>query len=48
MSDLQHGFFRHGDNAYLANFSEAEREVLVNLVEQIIELLAERVDHHSA
>jgi hypothetical protein len=47
MSDLQHGFFRHGDNAYLANFTEAEREVLVNLTEQIIELLAERVDHHN-
>jgi hypothetical protein len=47
MSDVQHGFFRHGDNAYLANFTEAEREVLVNLTEQIIELLAERVDHHN-
>jgi hypothetical protein len=47
MSELQHGFFRHGDNAYLANFTEAEREVLVNLTEQIIELLAERVDHHN-
>jgi hypothetical protein len=41
MSEVQHGFFRHGDNAYLANFTEAEREVLVNLTEQIIELLAE-------
>jgi hypothetical protein len=47
MSEIQHGFFRHGDNAYLANFTEAEREVLVNLTEQIIELLAERVDHHD-
>ena len=47
MSEVQHGFFRHGDNAYLANFTEAEREVLLNLVEQIIELLAERVDHHN-
>jgi hypothetical protein len=47
MSEVQHGFFRHGDNAYLANFTEAEREVLVNLAEQIIELLAERVDHHN-
>jgi hypothetical protein len=47
MSEAQHGFFRHGDNAYLANFTEAEREVLVNLTEQIIELLAERVDHHN-
>ena len=47
MSEVQHGFFRHGDNAYLANFTEAEREVLVNLTEQVIELLAERVDHHN-
>ena len=47
MSEVQHGFFRHGDNAYLANFTEAEREVLLNLAEQIIELLAERVDQHN-
>ena len=47
MSEVEHGFFRHGDNAYLANFTEAEREVLLNLAEQIIELLAERVDHHN-
>jgi hypothetical protein len=47
MSEIQHGFFRHGDNSYLANFTDAEREVLLNLVEQIIELLAERVDHHN-
>ena len=47
MTEMQHGFFRHGDNSYLANFTEAEREVLLNLAEQIIELLAERVDHHN-
>lgn len=47
MNELQHGFFRHGNNAYLAHFTEAEREVLLNLAEQIIELLAERVDHQS-
>ena len=47
MKENEHGFFRHGDSVYLANFSDAEREVLTNLVEQIIELLAERVDHHS-
>ena len=47
MRENEHGFFRHGDNAYLANFSESEREVLTNLVEQIIELLAERIDHHN-
>lgn len=41
------GFYRHGNNAYVANFSESENQVLVNLVEQIIELLGERKDHHS-
>ena len=46
-SDEQHGFHRHGDNAFVAEFSESEREVLINLVEQIIELLAERVDHDT-
>jgi hypothetical protein len=45
-SDEQHGFHRHGDNAFIAEFSESEREVLVNLVEQIIELLGERTDNH--
>lgn len=39
------GFTRHGDNEYQAKFSESEREVLINLSEQIIELLAERADH---
>ena len=39
------GFKRHGENEYQAKFSESEREVLINLAEQIIELLAERVDH---
>lgn len=39
------GFRRHGENEYQANFSESEREVLINLSEQLIELLAERVDH---
>ena len=38
-------FIRHGENEYQAKFSESEREVLINLSEQIIELLAERVDH---
>jgi hypothetical protein len=47
MNENDKGFFRHGENAYIANFSEAEREVLTNLAEQIIELLAERVDHHN-
>ena len=39
------GFTRHGDNAFIAQFSEAEREVLMNLAGQIIELLSERTDH---
>jgi len=47
MTENEQGFFRHGDNSYLAKFSESEREVLTNLVQQIIELLAERVDHHN-
>ena len=45
-SDEQHGFHRHGENAFIAQFSESEREVLINLVEQIIELLGERADNH--
>jgi len=44
-SDEKHGFHRHGDNAFIAEFSESEREVLINLVEQIIELLGERTDN---
>ena len=39
------GFKRHGNHSYIAEFSESEKEVLLNLCEQIIELLAERVDH---
>jgi hypothetical protein len=39
------GFLRHGNDSYIANFAETEREVLVNLVQQIIEILAERHDH---
>jgi hypothetical protein len=45
-SDKQSGFHRHGDNAFVAEFSQSEREVLINLVEQIIELLGERTDNH--
>ena len=36
------GFKRHGSNSYIAEFAENEREILINLAEQIIELLAER------
>ena len=39
------GFKRHGDHSYVATFAESEKEVLLNLCEQIIELLAERQDH---
>jgi hypothetical protein len=39
------GFKRHGSNSYIAEFAENEREILINLAEQIIELLAERIDH---
>ena len=39
------GFHRHGENSYVAEFAESEREVLLNLIEQLIELLSERVDH---
>ena len=47
MADQQNGFKRHGENEYQAKFSESEREVLINLSEQIIELLAERVDNSN-
>ena len=39
------GFIRHGDHSYIAQFGDSEKEVLLNLCEQIIELLAERTDH---
>ena len=39
MADQPNGFKRHGENEYQAKFSESEREVLINLSEQIIELL---------
>jgi hypothetical protein len=41
------GFKRHGDHSYVAQFADSEKEVLLNLCEQIIELLAERTDHGS-
>ena len=39
------GFKRHGDHSYVAQFADSEKEVLLNLCEQIFELLAERTDH---
>ena len=40
-----HGFTRHGEELFVAQFSDSEKEVLINLSQQIIELLAERVDN---
>lgn len=37
-------FLRHGDGSFVAVFAETEREVLTNLAEQLIEILAERFD----
>lgn len=37
-------FNRHGENSFVATFAQTEREVLINLTEQLIEILAERVD----
>lgn len=45
MTERQLGFARHGEGSIVATFDEAERDVLINLAEQIIELLAERHEH---
>jgi hypothetical protein len=37
-------FLRHGDGSFVAVFAETERDVLINLTEQLIEILAERID----
>ncbi len=42
-----HGFTRHGEELFIAQFSDSEKEVLINLSQQIIELLSERVDQHD-
>ena len=42
---FEKGFKRHGSHSYVAHFDDSEKEVLLNLIEQLIELLAERVDH---
>lgn len=39
------GFKRHGEHSYVVQFDATEQEVLINLAEQLIELLSERVDH---
>jgi len=38
------GFMRHGGATFVATFSPSEVEVLINLAEQLIEILGERVD----
>ncbi|CAB4650907.1 unannotated protein [freshwater metagenome] len=38
------GFSRHGKNSFIAHFGQQERDVLVNLSEQLVEILAERID----
>lgn len=45
MTERELGFHRHGEDSLVATFEEGEREVLINLAEQIIELLAERHEH---
>lgn len=39
------GFKRHGSHSYVISLDSAESGVLINLCEQLIELLSERVDH---
>lgn len=39
------GFKRHGSHSYVITLDSAESGVLINLCEQLIELLSERVDH---
>lgn len=43
MSTLK-GFVKFSEDSYILELSESEREVLVNLSGQLIEILAERVD----
>ncbi|HEX7405787.1 MAG TPA: DUF2017 domain-containing protein [Candidatus Nanopelagicaceae bacterium] len=38
------GFTREGKDSFVAVFGASEREVLINLAEQLVEILAERVD----
>lgn len=45
MSQRELGFHRHGEDSLVATFEPGEIDVLINLAEQIIELLAERNEH---
>ncbi|KGA20560.1 hypothetical protein GM50_0940 [freshwater metagenome] len=47
LMNQSHGFTRHGEELFVAQFSDSEKEVLINLSQQIIELLSERVDQHD-
>ena len=38
------GFIRESKDSFVATFGQTERELLINLAEQVIEILAERVD----
>lgn len=38
------GFTRDGKNCFVATFGQTERGILINLAEQLIEVLAERMD----
>lgn len=38
------GFVKFGEDSFILNVSESERDVLINLSGQLIEILAERVD----
>lgn len=38
------GFTKRGKDAFVATLGETERDVLINLTEQLVEILAERVD----
>lgn len=38
------GFTKDGENSFVATFGSTERDILINLAEQLIEILAERVD----
>ena len=42
------GFVKFGEDSFLLDVSESERDVLINLSGQLIEILAERVDVASS
>lgn len=44
MTNKFKGFVKFGQDSYLCDFSESERDVLINLSGQLIEILAERID----